>query len=370
MQIAQNIYSVGIIDREVEFFHAYRSPVGTTYNAYLVIDGDHRILIDCVKARFADSFLENIREVIGEEPLTDIICNHVEPDHSGSLPAVLAAYPEVAVYGTAACKRELDIYYPGMDYKFETVIAGDLLETENCTFTFIPMPMVHWPDSMSTYLAEHKMLFSNDAFGQHIGTGELRDSELSREYFLQRASEYYGTIVLPFGAQVVKLLDAAKELDIETVCPSHGVIIETYLDDIVAKYRSWATGELDDFEATIIFDTMWGTTAKMAERIKDEYESKGLSVRMFNLSEEHYSTAMANILESKYIAVGSPTLNNQMLPNVAAFLVYAKGLKPKNRIGRAFGSYGWSGESVKYIQAELESMGFEIEEAYKAQWNI
>ena len=369
-EIEPSVYSVGVVDSNVRIFHGYQVPFGTTYNAYLIVDGNEAILIDTVKAQFAQELLANVREVLGDRPLTHIICNHVEPDHSGALPTVVKAYPEATVYGTKACGRELAAYYPEATYPFVEVSATAPLTTSHYTFEFIPMPMVHWPDSMSTYVPEISTLFSNDALGQHIGTGATVDNDIEIDFLDERAGDYYANIVLPFGRQVEKLLDSVSVLDIKRICPSHGVMLTASIPRMVEHYQRWAHGETNKKKAIIVFDTMWHTTEKMAHQIQSEWEELGLEVELINLSEKHYSYAMTQILEAQYLAVGSPTLNNQMLPSVAAFLTYAKGLKPKGRTALAFGSYGWSGESVKYIQEELETIGCTMLESRKVQWNF
>jgi len=231
------------------------------------------------------------------------------------------------------------------------------------------MPMVHWPDSMATYLEEERVLFSNDALGQHIGSGEVFDYELPLERLLDRAGDYYANIVLPFGMQVKKLLCALGGIDIEMVCPSHGVILQERVADMVGKYAAWCDNVTED-RAVIIYDTMWGTTEKLARLLADACACEGRAAELINLSERHHSYAMARLLEAKHIYVGSPTLNNQMMPTVAAFLAYMRGLKPKCRVGRAFGSYGWSGESVGQIGDILAACGFEVLEAVRVMWNV
>lgn len=369
-ELEPSVYSVGVIDSDIHLFHGYEVPFGTTYNAYLIVDGDDAVLIDTVKVPFAQQLLANIQKVLGDKPLTHIICNHVEPDHSGALPAVVAAYPHAVVHGTKACARELAAYYPKITYPFVEASPADPLETEHFSFEFIPMPMVHWPDSMSTYVPEIETLFSNDALGQHIGTGAAFDSDISTEQLDERAGDYYANIVLPFGMQVEKLLASVGSLSIKRICPSHGVILTDSIPRMVEHYTRWSRNETDKHKAVIVYDTMWHTTEKMAHQLQGEWEDEGLNVELISLSEKHYSYAMAQLLEAQFLAVGSPTLNNQMLPSVAAFLTYAKGLKPKGRTALAFGSYGWSGESVKYIQDELESMGCTLLDSRKVQWNI
>ena len=369
MQIKENIYSVRAVDSEIRMFHGYQTPIGTTYNAYLVID-DKITLIDSVKSQFSDTLIDNIKAIIGDRAIDYIICNHVEPDHSGALPDVIKAYPMAVVYGTANCQKGLKAYYPDCQYNFVAMNKGGTLSTGKYTFSFVPMPMVHWPDSMSTYLQAEKILFSNDALGQHIGTGETCDEELSLDKLLQRAQDYYANIVLPFGMQVKKVLEAVASLEIDVICPSHGVVLKKHIPQMIAKYAGWCENKTDDKKAVIIYDTMWGTTKKLAENLYDEYTRKGYCIEIINLSEKHHSYAMGQLLNAKIIFVGSPTLNNQVMPTVSAFLTYMKGLKPKNRVGLSFGSYGWSGESVEQINDVLSSCGFEMLEPVKAMWNI
>ena len=368
MKICENIYAVGAVDESIRVFHGYRTPVGTTYNAYLVID-EKVTLIDFVKRPFADVLLKNIKAVLGQRAIDYIICNHAEPDHSGALPEVLKKYASAVIYGTAACEKTLGAYYPESAFDFIPVKGCDTLCTGRYTFNFLPVTMVHWPDSMAAYLPQEKILFSNDALGQHIGTGEAFDDELTPEGLFERAGDYYANIVLPFGAQVKKVLEAVKCLDIETVCPSHGVILRKYLPKMLQKYSDWSENKTDEKSAVIVFDTMWGTTRKMARALYDEYTQKGFTAELIDLSEKHHSFAMARLLEAKYIFVGSPTLNNQPMPLVSAFLTYMRGLKPKNRTARAFGSYGWSGEAAGQINDILAACGFEVLPFLRVQWN-
>lgn len=369
MKIAENVYSVRAVDRDIRIFHGYQTPVGTTYNSYLVLD-KQVTLIDFVKAPFAGGLAKKIAAIIGDRKIDHIICNHVEPDHSGALPHIVSLYPQAMIYGTANCEKELHAYYPDCNFSFTVVKADDELNTGVYNFHFIPMAMVHWPDSMSTYLDEEKILFSNDALGQHIGTGEMYDSDLAETELLNRAQDYYANIVLPFGLQVSKLLSAASAFDIRMICPSHGVILRKMIPPMLEKYHSWSNNETDENKAVIVFDTMWGTTKKMALRLGEEYRQKGYRVELINLSDKHHSYAMAELLDAKYILVGSPTLNNGMMPTVGAFLTYMKGLKPKNRIGMAFGSYGWSGEAPKQISNFLASCDFEVLPMQRVMWNI
>ncbi len=366
-KIAENIYSVGIVDKEVRIFHGYETPHGSTYNAYLVID-EKISLIDNVKGKFTDEFIANISEIVPLEKIDYIITNHIEPDHSGSIEKVMQLASNATVMATAAAIRGLGGYYNLDNSRMQAVKAGDALCTGKYNFQFVPMPMVHWPDSMCTYLVEEKMLFSNDAFGEHYGSDFHFDDEVPADFLAESMENYYGNIVMPFGMQVMKIIEAASKLDIKMILPSHGLILRGDLGKYIAKYVEYANNVCDEKKAVIVFDTMWGATELMAEQLKKEWEAEGLNVETIKLSDVHYSIAMGKITQAKYIAVGSSTLNRQMMPTVAAFLCYMKGLQPKGRTGLAFGSYGWSGESIALVQKELEACGMEILPARKTTW--
>lgn len=359
IKIRDNIYAVGARDPEVRIFHGYATPFGATYNTYLVIDGEERILIDNVKAAFTEEFFRNVEEICPLDQIDILIQNHIEPDHSGSFPALIERCPNLEVYCTAGAQKGLKAYY-GWEGNCHLVKLGDTLNTGSYTFKFIPAPMVHWPDSMLTYLEEEKILFSNDAFGQHICAPVTYDDELGYERLMERAIDYYGNIVLPFGMQVGNLLKAASALDISLICPSHGVMLRKFIPDMVNAYSRWAKNETDPNKVVMVYDSMWGSTAEMTRKICAEYEAQGMHVHVHCLKDEHYSAVMGDIVDAKYIFVGASTLNNTMMPTVAAFLTYLKGLKPKNRVGMAYGSYGWSGEATKQVSEVLEGLGWEV----------
>ena len=232
---------------------------------------------------------------------------------------------------------------------------------------FVHTPMVHWPDNMVTYLPEDKILFSNDAFGQHIASSERFDDELSLGILLEEAQKYYANIVLPFGMQVKKALDALVDLEIDIIAPSHGILWRTNLSAILNEYNNWCANKTEN-KAVIIYDTMWNSTEIIAERIMNAFENKGYKTRLLSLKDSHISDIMTEVMTAKYICVGSPTLNNNLMPNVASFLTYLKGLAPKNRIGLAFGSYGWSGQSVEQVEKYLKDAGFETLDNIRIQY--
>ena len=370
LKIRENIYWVGAIDRDVRIFHGYETPKGTTYNAYLVLD-EQITLIDTVKAAFTGEMISRIESVVPLDKIDNIISNHVEPDHSGALPIMAEKCPNAKIYTSPNGDKALKAYYKGLrGRELNIVKTGEGIRTGKYGFRFVLMPMVHWPDSMATYLEEEKILFPNDAFGQHIASDQRYDFQLGRELFFERSADYYGNIVLPFGPQVSRVLGDISGLEIGLICPSHGVMLKDFIGEAAEKYAFWAGGGIDEGKAVIVYDSMWGATAKMAEKIACEYREKGVQCLLFNLGKQHFSTVMGHALEAKYIFVGSSTLNRGVMPTVAAFLCYLKGLGPKGagRVGMAFGAYGWSGESVGIVEDALSGMGYQIMPSQKLMW--
>jgi len=362
VKLKENIYWVGGIDWDIRSFHGYLTPRGTTYNAYLIID-DKVTLIDTVKHYLFDEMLSRISSIIDPAQIDYVVSNHVEMDHSGALPRIMEVAPKAEIITSPNGEKGLKAHYQG-DWEYTVVKSGDNLNLGNKNLTFVQTPMVHWPDNMVTYLIEEKILFSNDAFGQHIATSERFDDQIGLDILLEEAGKYYANIVLPYGSQVQKALETVSTLDIEIIAPSHGIIWRSQIPSILKEYHKWSSNETDN-KAVIVYDTMWGSTEKMAYAVENAFEAKGINTRMLNLKVNDISEVMTEVLTAKYICVGSPTLNNNMLPTVAAFLTYLKGLAPKNRIGLAFGSFGWGGQSVSQVEEVLKGAGFELMEQVK-----
>ncbi|MBO8169029.1 MAG: FprA family A-type flavoprotein [Thermoanaerobacteraceae bacterium] len=365
VKIAEDIYWVGAIDWDVRNFHGYTTQRGASYNAYLIVD-ENITLIDTVKPQFCDEMLKRISQVVEPEKIDYIIANHVEMDHSGSLPLVMERAKNATVITSPKGLQGLKKHYK-KEWNFQAVKTGDNLNIGKRNISFILTPMVHWPDNMIGYLVEDKILFSNDAFGQHLASSERFDDQLPLQIVLEEAKKYYGNIVLPYGNQVAKALEAAADLDIEIIAPSHGVIWRSHIPEIIEQYRKWCANETEE-AAVIIYDTMWTSTEKIAYAVQAAFEAKGIPTKMRNLKTNHISDIITDVVTAKYICVGSPTLNNNMLPTVAGFLTYLKGLAPKNRVGLAFGSYGWGGQSVSQVEAVLEECGFDLLKQVKVQY--
>lgn len=359
LEIKKGIYWVGAIDWDIRNFHGYLTPRGTTYNAYLIID-EKTVLVDTVKHYTFDQMLARIKAVIDPSKIDYILSNHVEMDHSGCLPRILGHAPKAKVITSTQGEKGLKRHFK-CEWDFHVVKSGDELRIGNRTLHFVHTPMVHWPDSMVTYVPEEKMLLSSDAFGQHMATAERFDDEVGWDILKEQAGSYYANIVLPYGDQTKKALDALSGIDIDMICPDHGVIWRKFIPQILTEYTKWATHETEK-KAVIIYDSMWGSTEKMAYSLCEGLEESGIRVSMRNLKVTHISDAITDVLSSKGVFIGSPTLNNGYLPTVGAFLTYLKGLRPRNRIGFSFGSYGWGGQSVGEIEKVLKELKWDLPE--------
>lgn len=357
VKVKEGIYWVGAIDWNIRNFHGYQTGRGTTYGAYLILD-EKITLIDTVKAPFTWELMERVRDIVPLEKIDIIISNHVEMDHSGALPAIMQICPHAAVYTVAPSGvKGLKAHYGERDYL--PVKNGDSLSLGKRTLQFVATPMVHWPDNMVTYCPEEKILFSNDAFGQHLASTERFDDETDLSVALYEAKRYYANIIMCYGRQARSAWEIVKGLDIEMIAPSHGIIWRSHMKEILDAYDTWSENQPSS-GALVVYDSMWHSTEKMARVISEAFGDNGVAAKLYDLKENHPSNILPELLTSRYIAVGSPTLNNQMMPSVAGFLCYLKGLSPKNREAVAFGSYGWSGQSIPQIEKELTDCGFHL----------
>ncbi len=359
VEIKSDVYWVGGIDWNLRNFHGYITPRGSTYNAYLIKD-KKITLIDTVKHYLYDEMIERISSIVDPDTIDVIVSNHVEMDHSGSLPKILDVVPDAMVVTSTMGKKGLTKHYQN-DWKFHVVNGGDSFSIGKRTLDFVPIPMVHWPDSMVTYSKNDKILFPNDAFGQHIASTERFDHQLDWGILHEEAAKYYANIVLPYGGQVQKALNSLKDLEIETIAPSHGIIWQQHIKDIMTSYNRWSQNETKP-SAVIVYDTMWGSTQQLAHHLRSGMEEEGITVRFHNVQHTPYSQIITDILEAKIICIGSPTLNNNMLPTIGGFLTYLKGLRPKNRTGFIFGSYGWGGQAVGLMEQMLDGLSWDFPE--------
>lgn len=363
-KIKENIYWVGAIDWNVRNFHGYLTQKGTTYNAYLIID-KKVTLVDTVKPAFTEEMISRISDVIDPSKIDYVISNHVEMDHSGALPEILKYAPNAEVITCPNGEKGLKAHYK-KDWKFNVVNTGDSINIGKRNLQFVLTPMVHWPDNMVTYIPEDKILFSNDAFGQHYASSGRFDYESPIDIILEEAKKYYANIVLPYSKQVQKAVEGVAGLDIEIIATSHGVIWKESIPKIIAEYKKWYSNTIIK-KAVIVYDTMWKSTEKIAYAIQELFEEAGFETSMRNLQSNHISDIMTELIDAEYICVGSPTLNKNIMPSVAGFLTYMSGLAPANRKAISFGSYGWA-EQVKQIDGYLEKAKFEIIDSIKMKY--
>ena len=357
IQISENIFWVGAVDWNMRNFHGYETGRGTTYNAYLILD-DKITLIDTVKAGFEDELLARISSIGDPAQISVIVSSHVEPDHSGALKEIAAIAPNAQIITTNPNGlKGLTARYGELNYK--PVKAGDEISIGKRTLKFVPTPMLHWPDSMVTYCPEEKILFSNDAFGEHLATSMRFDDENDLEIVLREAKKYYANILMPFGKQAQTALKALDGLEMRMIATGHGVIWRSHVDKIIDSYKSWSAGEVEE-HAVVVFDSMWHSTEIIAQTITEAFAKKKIPAAYYDIKLTPLSDIITDVFTSKYLAVGSPTINNQMMPTIAAFLCYLKGLRPVNHKAFAFGSYGWGGQSIGMVEDELKAAGCEI----------
>ncbi|MDY0131570.1 MAG: flavodoxin domain-containing protein [Desulforegulaceae bacterium] len=360
-KVCKGIYNVGVRDWDIRDFHGYSTYQGTTYNAFLIID-EKVVLIDTVKKPFTTQLLENIKKIIDPTKIDMVISNHSEMDHTGALPHIMHHIGiDKPIYCSKAGKNNIEAHFGKDRFNFQVVKSGEEINTGTKTLSFLETKMLHWPDSMFTYAKEDKVLFSSDAFGQHYAGPAAFDDQLTEEEMLGHAKKYYANILLPFSALVKKLVKDVEEmnLEIDFICPDHGVMFRKDPGKIINKYKEWAE-QKPGKKAVLIYDTMWESTRRMADEIANAISEKNISVVCMNTRRCHRSDIITEVMDCGAVVIGSPTLNNNIFPALSDILTYMKGLKPKNKIGAAFGSYGWSGEAVGILNKYIEEAGYEL----------
>jgi len=361
VKVLEKIYWVGAVDWNIRHFHGftYSTHRGTTYNAYLIID-KKIALVDTVQHPFAGEMIKRIKEVIDPSKIDYVIANHVESDHSGSIAEILKLAPNATVVGTANCQKGLEKHYFG-NWKFQVVKTGDTLNLGERTLSFLEAPMLHWPDSMFTYIEKDALLLPNDAFGQHLATSKRFDDEVDQNILMEEATKYYANILWPFSTLVTRKIEEVQKLGlkIDMIAPSHGIIWRGDPMKIVKAYLKWAKGEAKK-KALIVYDTMWESTEKMAKAMLEGISSEGVEVTLFRLPFSDNGDIIAELLETKGLLVGSATINNGVLPTLAPFLREMEGLRPRKKLAAAFGSYGWGGGATGTIEKALKGAGMEL----------
>lgn len=370
-----NISWIGYLDWELERFHGddYSILNGSSQNAYL-IEEEKTVLVDTVWIPHRFDFVENLRSEIDLNKIDFIVANHGECDHSGSLTALMKEIPDTPIYCTANAVKSIEGQYGKRGWNFRVVKTGDTVDVGNGKkLIFVEMRMLHWPDSMATFLTGDNVLFSMDAFGQHYAVEELFNDKADPCVLNKEAMKYFANILNPFAPILKKKLEelSGLHLPIEMIAPAHGAIWREEPLQIVEKYAAWADAYQED-QVTVAYDTMWEGTEKIAHRIADEIhrQSPDTVVKVFNIARGDKNEIMTEVFKSKAIAVGSPTVSNSILSSVAGWMEFLKQLKFRNKKAAAFGCYGWSGESVKILQSKLKEAGFTVvDENVRSQWN-
>ena len=360
VELKKDVYWVGAVDWNIREFHGYSTYRGTTYNAYL-ITGDQTALVDTVKAEFFPEMISKIESLINPADIDYLVVNHLEMDHSGALPRFMEIAPKAQIIATDYGIKGLSRHYQG-EWPLIKVKSGEELSLGNKTLQFLETYMLHWPDSMFTYVKEDRLLLPNDGFGQHFASYRRFDDELpSLDPVMEEAAKYFANILMPLAPLIPPLLKKVEKmgLEIEMIAPSHGIIWRSQVDRIVQAYTEWSTGVAEN-RALVIYDSMWGSTETMAKAIAHGMSQAGVENKLLHLRKNHYSDIIKEILTAKLLVIGSPTLNEGIFPSVAQLLAYLKGLHPLKKRGVAFGSYGWGGEAIKVLEAEMKAMGIEV----------
>jgi flavorubredoxin len=369
-KLTKDVYWVGVVDWALRHFHGYELTThrGSSYNAYLITD-EKTVLVDTVWGPFHQQLIENIAEIIDPAKIDIVVANHAEVDHSGALPEVMRYTPKAKVIVSKRGRESVEGHFH-QPWNFQTVQTGDRVGIGKRELVFVEAPMLHWPDSMFTYLTGDNILMPNDAFGQHYATAFRFNDEVNQEELYEEALKYYANILTPFSSLVTKKIEEvlALKLPVSMIAPSHGVIWKQDPIQIVKKYQEWAA-QVPEKTAVIIYDSMWDGTRHMAEAIGEGLAAEGISYKTFFIPTSDINDVVTEIFKTRAVIIGSPTFNQGLLPTIAPILEDLKGLRFQNKIGAAFGSYGWSGESVKIIEEHLAGCKIPtVAEGVRAKW--
>jgi len=369
-ELTKGVYWVGVVDWAIRKFHGQELSThrGSSYNAYLITD-EKTVLVDTVWDPFQDQLIENIREIVDPAKIDIVVANHAEVDHSGSLPTVMRYLPNATVVVSQRGRESVEGHFH-QPWNFKAVKTGDKINLGKNDLVFVEAPMLHWPDSMFTYLTGKHILMPNDAFGQHYATAFRFNDQVDQEELYEEAIKYYANILTPFSNLVLKKIEEVLSLDlaVDMIAPSHGVIWREDPLQIVKKYQKWAE-QRPEKSAVIIYDTMWEGTRLMAEAIGQGLAASGVPYKIFHVAVSDRNDVITEVFKAKSIIIGSPTFNQGVLPTISPIFEDLKGLKFQNKIGAAFGSYGWSGESVKIIEEHLGNCKIQlVSEGIRAKW--
>ncbi len=361
IEIKKNVFWVGAVDWNISNFHGYSlAHQGSTYNAFLILD-DKITLFDTVPEKFKWDLYHQIHKLIKPEQIDYIVVNHVEMDHSGALPFMMDKCSPEKILCSPMGEKFLLGHFHKPEWPVQVVKNGDSISLGDKDVHFMDARMLHWPDTKFSYIPQDKLLISSDAFGQNIATTKIFDDEHDLDFLISEAKHYYTNIILPFSGFVQKKLAAIREsgLEIDMIAPDHGVIWRSHVQDILSAYDDFSAQRVRA-KAVLVYDTMWQSTEKMIKAAGDALIENGIEIKIMSLKRFHHSDVMGEFSDAAALVCASPTHNNGMLPLMADFLTYMKGLKPKNRIGAAMGSFGWSGEAPAAMAKVLDQAGFDL----------
>jgi anaerobic nitric oxide reductase flavorubredoxin len=369
-EIASGVYWVGAVDWALRQFHGHELSTnhGSSYNSYLIVD-EKKVLIDTVSSGFRDTLIKNISSIIDPAKIDTVIAAHAEPDHSGSLPEIMRLTPNAEVIVSQRGVETFSRHYR-QPWNFRPVKTGDKYSIGQKTLTFVEAPMLHWPDNLFTYLDDEAILFSSDAFGQHYASIGRFETEVDRETLDWETVKYYTNILNPLAPMIARKIDEVVSLGLplKMIAPSHGIIWREDPTQIIKLYRQW-TEQRSNCTAVIIYDSMWQGTRSMAEAIGEGMTEVGLPFKMLNAASDDRNDILTEVLLARAVVLGSPTFNQGVLPTLAPVLTSMKGLKFKNKIGAAFGTWGWSGEGVSVLEDHLRASQIEVTTpGVKAKW--
>lgn len=363
VKVLDNVYWVGALDYDIRDFHGYRTSDGSTYNAYLIMD-EKITLIDTVKAHFVPEMMSRISKIVDPKKIDQVVSNHAEMDHASGLPWVMSIIgKDKPVYASKIGEKHLRAQFHDVNLNIKPVATGDSLSLGKLNLQFLETRMVHWPDSMFSFCPELGILFSQDAFGMHLATSRRFDDEVGHNVWGYEALKYYANILTLYSAPIGKLLDsvtASGLVDkIKIICPDHGIIWRSNPGEIIKLYSRWVK-QPPSRKAVIVYDSMWKSTEKMAMAMCDALSEQNVLVKLMSMKYNHRSDVVTELFNAGALLVGSPTINNDIYPTIAEVLCYIRGLKFENKVGGAFGSYGWSGEASKMLQTMLGDMKFKL----------
>lgn len=358
-ELVKQVHWVGYVDWPVRDFHGYQTKRGSSYNAYLVQGAEKVALIDTVKAPYADYLKQNVAAHCPLSKIDYLVCNHAEPDHSGSFPAMVAACPQAEVVCNAKCKDALSRHYDTSGWKFRVVKEGETLDLGGRTLQFFDTVMCHWPESMVTYLVEEELLFSMDIFGQHYATYCRFDDEANMAEVMQEAKTYYANIVLLYAKPVAAAAKKLLGLKLKMVAPSHGVIWRSHFQEILNAYLAWHVSKPTK-KVIVFYSTMWQSTRQMAEAVVRGANEFDVQVKLFDLKAVGDTELITELMDCAAFACGTPTLNQSLMPRMAAALTYIRGLKPAGKKAFSFGSFGWASKGAEEAQEYLKAFGCEL----------